>query len=206
MGSISKFSLGLSAVLLAGSAVGVAQMHQRQNPDANGDGNITRAEATAAAETHFARMDANGDGRLTSDDRAAGQQRRHAEAFARVDSDGNGAISRAEWDAHGTQMATHRAERREQRGQHGDNATRRLDRAAGAMAVMAHMADTNGDHAIDRTEFVVAATRRFERADTNHDGMISAAEHEAHRAQRRERRGRHRGGDHGGNMPPPDGE
>lgn len=195
----------IAAMLLGTAALAqnASQNRGRHNPDANSDGIVTRAEATAAATARFAQLDVNGDGRLTSEDRAAGQERRRGEAFGRIDSDGNGAISRTEWDAHGAQMATHRSERRGHRaerggegGQAGGGAgqgMRRHDRAAGAVAAMAHMADTNGDQAIDRTEFLAAATTRFDRGDTNHDGSITAAERDAHRAQMRERMERRRG-------------
>ncbi|MEQ1724661.1 MAG: hypothetical protein ABL882_01890 [Sphingopyxis sp.] len=198
--SLAAMMLGTAAL-----AQNVPQNHGRHSPDANGDGTITRAEANAAAEARFARMDANGDGRLTSEDRAAGQERRRGEIFGRIDGDGNGNISRAEWDAHAAQMAAHRSERREQRaerhGAHGQagggartgHMMRRQAHRAGAMAAMAHMADSNNDDAIDRAEFMAAATQRFDRGDTNHDGSVTAAERDAHRAQMRERRGRHRG-------------
>ena len=39
--------------------------------EANNDGNVTRAEAQAAATARFVRMDANNDGRLTPEDRSA---------------------------------------------------------------------------------------------------------------------------------------
>ncbi|MEQ1688546.1 MAG: hypothetical protein ABL874_08230 [Sphingopyxis sp.] len=193
---ISRISLGITlATLMLGSAA-VAQNHERRGPDANNDGTITRAEASAAAQARFVRMDANGDGRLTAEDRAAGQERRRGEIFGRIDGDGNGNISRAEWDAHAAQRTAHRVERRSARSGDGAGAghmMRRRAHRAGAMAAMAHMADTNTDQAIDRTEFMAAATQRFERGDTNHDGSVTTAERDAHRAQMRERRGRHRG-------------
>ncbi|MEQ1509772.1 MAG: hypothetical protein ABL909_05145 [Sphingopyxis sp.] len=193
---ISRIALGISATALLIGASALAQNHERHNPDANGDGTVTRAEANEAANARFARMDANGDGRLTTEDRTAGQERHRGEMFGRIDSDGNGNISRAEWDAHAAQRATHAAERRAARGAEGAGARQRMrhhGRRAGGMAAMAHRADTNNDQAIDRAEFMAAATQRFDRGDTNHDGSVTAAERDAHRAQMRERRGRHRG-------------
>ena len=70
--------------------------------------------------------------------------------------------------------------------------------------MMARMADTNGDGKIDRSEFVTAAMRRFDRADANGDGQLTKAERDAERDARRARRGMGDGamgngpmGDHG---------
>lgn len=43
--------------------------------DANQDGNVTKDEARAAAEQHFARLDKNGDGNLTSDEQPRGHRK-----------------------------------------------------------------------------------------------------------------------------------
>ncbi|MGE3143255.1 MAG: hypothetical protein AB7L65_08020 [Hyphomonadaceae bacterium] len=72
--------------------------------DANGDGQITRAEADAARAAMFTRMDANGDGALTQADRdqrrAERQERRQERRGARVaqqDSNNDGRSSREEF-------------------------------------------------------------------------------------------------------------
>ncbi len=72
--------------------------------DANGDGQLDVAELTAAAERERARMierlmtrkDANGDGMLSY---AEMQPHTPGRVFERADTDGNGEISQAEWDA-----------------------------------------------------------------------------------------------------------
>lgn len=209
MKTFAKFTIGAAAIALAAGGVAIAQTNSAGNrppaADANNDGNVTRAEAQAAATARFARMDANSDGRLTPEDRTAARARRHGEMFTTMDSDRNGSISRTEWDAHHAQMAQNRAARAEDRGDddagehrgrgHGRHGMRHGGRGGGEGREgrgmgMARAADTNNDNAVDRTEFLAAATTRFQRADTNNDGTISAAEHQAQRERMRERRGR----------------
>ncbi|QJQ33247.1 hypothetical protein GV829_13035 [Sphingomonas lacunae] len=206
MKTIVKISIGAAALALTAGGVAMAQQGDRRSmsADANNDGNVTRAEAQAAATARFARMDANDDGRLTSEDRGAARERRHGEMFTAMDSDRNGSISRAEWDAHHARMAERRAaraddddDRREHRGR-GRGRDDMHGRAGGEDRGMSMMrrADTNNDNAVDRAEFLAAAESRFQRADANNDGTISAAERQAmrermgeRRQERRERRG-----------------
>jgi hypothetical protein len=87
--------------------------------DTNGDGMISKAENRAAAEARFARMDANGDGTIGADERGKGMGkwkrggRRGAAAEGspvpmhggkrhemKADANGDGVITRAEFDAH----------------------------------------------------------------------------------------------------------
>ncbi|WP_423604141.1 EF-hand domain-containing protein [Sphingomonas sp. MS122] len=92
-----------------------------ERADTNGDGMISKAENRAAVEARFARMDANGDGTIGADERRMGRgmgmgKRARAQAAAgetmgapgamkaghvmkRADGDGDGAISKAEFDA-----------------------------------------------------------------------------------------------------------
>jgi EF hand len=80
--------------------------------DANHDGNITRAEFDAARGGHFTQMDANHDGSLSADERpqhgpppgAAPGGGDHAAHGPRGDTNGDGVISRAEFDAQGADM------------------------------------------------------------------------------------------------------
>ena len=105
------------AVLAAG--VAAAQMGPGAKlgaADANHDGVITRAEFDAARAARFAQLDANHDGSLSADERPhwgppPGQQppadHPHDGAhhgMMNPDANGDGVISRAEYDAQGAQM------------------------------------------------------------------------------------------------------
>lgn len=81
--------------------------------DANHDGSISRAEFNAAHAARFAEMDANHDGSLSQDERPQwGGRRGGGDASAtpaanrpnRGDANGDGVISRAEYDAQGAQQ------------------------------------------------------------------------------------------------------
>ncbi len=92
-----------------------------QRYDADGDGMITLQEFQSRGAETFARLDADGDGRLSAEELAAArrgwgrhdktgseahprrdaEQRRarpHDRGFARMDTDGDGFVSRAEFD------------------------------------------------------------------------------------------------------------
>ena len=69
--------------------------------DADKDGRISRAEAQAAqdkAGDRFEKMDFNKDGYLDRADMQARVAQRRGECFAKADADGNGQLSRAEFD------------------------------------------------------------------------------------------------------------
>lgn len=187
--SLTFFGSAAAMALVAAGAA-YSQNADRRGLDANADGNITRAEATAAAEARFARADANADGQLTAADRAASRERRSAEMFSRLDADNNGSISRAEWDARGEQMRERRERIRESHradGEHRGHGMRGMGgREQRAMRMM-RSADSNNDQAIDRAEFTAVATRRFDAIDSNNDGIITAAERDAYRVEMRQR-------------------
>jgi EF hand domain-containing protein len=81
--------------------------------DTNGDGMISRAEASALPmiAKHFDEIDANHDGQVTTDElRAFHEQRRAsmaAEHFKRLDTDGDGRISKAEAQANAPRLFAH---------------------------------------------------------------------------------------------------
>ncbi|HEY3695575.1 EF-hand domain-containing protein [Phenylobacterium sp.] len=124
--------MALLGVLAASSASAQIPPRQRPNPDLDHDGKVTLAELRKAGESGF---------------------------LSRLDTDRDGRISRAEFDAG--------AQRRAGRG--GADATAR---AAAMWAAL----DADKDGFISKAERDAALGRRFNAADTNHDGWLSKGE------------------------------
>jgi hypothetical protein len=95
--------LAAAAVLISAGAAAQpgpdTPQRERAQADTNGDGSISRAEAQAAAETRWTRMDVNRDGQLNQADRDQMGAQQPAPMFQRLDSDGNGTITREEFMA-----------------------------------------------------------------------------------------------------------
>jgi Ca2+-binding EF-hand superfamily protein len=128
--------------------------------DGNHDGQITKAEAEAAQSQH-----ATAKGGKPAEAHAAAMGR----LFARADTDKNGVITRAEFDAMGQQMKAHMEHAGMRRG-----------------AMAGHMfdeADVNHDGRVSLAEMQQAALAHFDRVDTNRDGTISPQERQQVRAQ-----------------------
>lgn len=162
-------------------------------PGADGNAVQTRADAQARATQMFAKMDANKDGKLDATDRAAQRAERQAKIFASLDADGNGSISKAEWDKHGADRAAKRAERGEKRAEAGEGKRHGMrgghGKRGGHHGMMMGKADTDGDKAISQAEFQTAALARFDAADANKDGQVTAEERQAQRGAWRAKRG-----------------
>ena len=173
------FSLSLAtATLLAGTAAIAQPASGQPVPDRS----LTRADAEARAVQAFERFDVNRDGVLSPEDREAQARAR----FDAVDADGNGQLSFAETTAARESRKGARAERRAERPQ-----------ARGTMMAMRPMAGMRGamrgmmaDGPVSQADFTAAALARFDAADANRDGTITADER---RSQRAERRGAPRG-------------
>jgi len=74
--------------------------------DANDDGKVTKAEMEVARKARFDAIDANGDGTLTTEEMEAarpgpGRLEGRRPFMLRMDSDGDGAVSRAEFETAG---------------------------------------------------------------------------------------------------------
>lgn len=186
-----KFLIGGGAVATAviAAAVAYAAPGHMGKADTDGDGSISKAEVTAMATAHFAKMDANNDGQIDAADREA----KHKAHFAAMDTDKNGSISE-------TEFAAAHAARMEKRGEpgegpmgmeghrkgHGGHDGHRGGHKGGGM-MMLKMADANGDKAITKAEMNAAIDAHFTKADTDKDGKISSAEHDAARKAMHER-------------------
>ena len=73
--------------------------------DANHDGTITRAEFDAARAARFTQMDADHNGTLSASEMPQrGPQPAAAGGRVRGDANGDGSVSRTEWDAEGARM------------------------------------------------------------------------------------------------------
>ena len=152
-----------------------SQHAPRAKLDANGDGAIDRSEAAKHPRlaAKFDELDKNKDGKLAKaemprhDGRGFGKNDRghgHGGMAARLDTDKDGRISRAEATAGQARSAE------------------RFDQM-----------DVNKDGYIDRADRELRAKQRtdewFAKADTDKDGKLSRAEIDASRSQRMEHRG-----------------
>lgn len=177
--------LALAATGLTIGGAAVAQ-DRAERPERGAD--ITRADAETRAAQAFARMDANNDGVINQADREARARAR----FDATDTDNNGQLSFAETQAAREARQDIRAERRAERGEHEGRRGHRMGRRGGRggdRGMMAQRADTNGDGAVSQSEFTSAMLARFDAADANNDGTITAEERQAQRAERRAARG-----------------
>lgn len=156
-----KTVLAFAALSLAVPAAVAAQAPAAERPARLGQQDLTRADAQARASAAFARMDANKDGALDQADRTA----RQSAMFDRLDTDRDGAISRAEFAA----MQARWGEARKAR------AAARAARGAAASGPISQQA------------FIERALARFDRADADRDGTLTAAERKAVRDTMRQR-------------------
>lgn len=226
----------IGAMLAAGTAIAM----QSEAPAAPKQP-ISKAEMLARADARFDRLDTNKDGQLSADERKAGAEAARAamaekkggelqdfvpgarrggggmgeRMLARVDTNGDGLISKAEnramvearfarmdADKDGTVEA---GEGRKGMGmgkgkwKRGDD--RRGPGGPGNPAMAMKKADTNGDGAISKAEFDAQSAERFAKLDTNKDGKIDAAEMQAQRDKARDAMKKMR--ERRGNTPPP---
>lgn len=174
---MKTLTLGISAaaLVMTGAAI-AAPGGSRPNPDADGNGIVTRAEAQTHAAAMFTRMDANNDGQLNQADRDLRRQERRAKMFEALDADSNGSVTRDEFMAFKHEGKGDRDGKRHRMGKRGH-------RGGGMM--MMRQADTNNDGAISQAEFSAAASLRFDAIDANKDGQITQEERQAHRQEMR---------------------
>lgn len=130
--------------------------------DADKDGSVSKAEMEAMRAHHGGKR---GDRMARRDGKPAPTEAqktdRRAAMFARVDTDGNGAVSRAEFDAMHAKMGARMGGKMGKRG-------------GGKM-----------DGAITLQAFVANALTRFDKTDANRDGTVTQAERQAARESMR---------------------
>jgi Ca2+-binding EF-hand superfamily protein len=193
MTRMTKLTLAISAAALSIGGIAYAQMPKdhKSMMDTDGNGVVTRAEAQNAATTMFTMMDANKDGKLDTADREMHRSEMRGKMFDGLDTDKSGSLSRDEFmngkhhgmhgdmaDGEGMGGAGMGGSGKGDHEHHGKK-ERGMDRGHGGM--MMQMADANGDGAVTRDELLAGAMKHFDMADTNKDGQISAAEHDAAR-------------------------
>lgn len=172
-------SATLGGLAIAGGIAMAAPHGKFFSADANGDGNVTRAELTASLDKRFAELDSNKDGKITQEERDASRQARFDKHFAAMDKDGNGQISKAEMQA-AHEARKDRWQKRqgagEREGHHGG--MRHGSMHGGANGHMA-MIDADKDGVVTKAEFQAKALEMFDRSDANKDGTVTKAEREA---------------------------
>lgn len=127
-----------------------------------GFSSIAHAQDENAPRHGFAKLDSDGDGVISRDEFLA----QHQSRFAKVDADGDGIISEEE---KATVEEARQAKREERR------AKLRERREKAREKTLAEF-DANGDGQLDASEREAVALNRFDRMDKNGDGVLSEDE------------------------------
>ena len=186
---MKAFILFAGTALLAAGGTALAQPAPGPRADRNAD--ITRQQMIERVDQRFARLDLNNDGRATPEEaRQAGEQRRAQRAgrmFERLDLNRDGSVSRAEFDQARSQLRERRTERRAERGERrGMRGMRGPRRGPGAGADGGRR--LFGEQGfITREQMRERALARFDRLDSNRDGVLTVAERQQARQQMRQR-------------------
>ena len=203
----------MNRFLIGAAALGVALPAMAQvAPMA--DHNQTRAEVVAKVQKHFAKMDINRDGAIVADEMQSmrgqhmgqhmgkhggdmamrdGPMGNPNAMFDRLDGNRDGMISRDEF-AKGREMRIERkvvingAPAAEGSG---DRKMMKMHNMSGGR--MLKMADANKDGRITLPEMTASALQRFDRTDTNRDGIVTQEERKAMHQQRQQERARNIG-------------
>lgn len=110
-------------------------------------------------------FDLDHDGKVTASEFKQVETQRIERMFARLDANHDGKITREEMQAARERMAARRA-----------GAGRGPPPMAGGGDFFFRMNDANGDGAVTKAEMLAGVERRFNAADTNHDGWLSKGE------------------------------
>jgi Ca2+-binding EF-hand superfamily protein len=148
---------------------------------------MKRTELKSMLEARFDKLDANHDGKLSPEDRDLARTERRDVLFSKLDSNKDGSISKAEFSS---------ARRDGQPGRSGqqqaddDKGDARFSHANWRPRPMHGMMPGGAQEPISKADFVAKGLARFDKVDTDHDGIISPAERDAARTQMRDDRGR----------------
>lgn len=142
-------TLSAAALALTGTALVAQPRGPMADPDANGDGTVTRAEMQTHGDQMFALMDANRDGVIDARDREA----RRRDMFTKADTDGDGELSQAEMRAMHEARRARDEERRQAR------ADRRIER----MGLVFDKLDTDKSGGVSQAELKAMQEARGDR-------------------------------------------
>ena len=188
----------LSTAALADSPQGGPHGGFLKAADANKDGVIDQSEFLASRDKWFADLDTNKDGFVTADELKAFGDKMHAEwakkhadqaasdadkvgkkrdfserILNRVDTDKDGKISKAEFDAAGQQMFAKLDENKDGKIEGNEMPQRHWAKFGDKMF---DRMDTNKDGNVTKAEFQAAGDKMFQRMDKNGDGIIEKDE------------------------------
>ena len=165
---------GMVAVTFAALAGGVMAQQTQANRPARAQAEMTQAAFVDARVARLTAADANNDGTVTAEEHQAAHQAKRAERsdarFSRMDTNGDGSISRAEFDAPREARAERAGMRGPRGGRGGDRAARMADRGPVVIA-----------------DARAKAEQAFARMDADSNGVVTAAERQAVRGERRAR-------------------
>jgi hypothetical protein len=184
----------------------VAALEAPSAAPAPGEPGLTRAEAVAKAEKLFARLDLNHDGKLDAADRAL----HFGEIFDQIDTNHDGSISRDEFIAAQMREPVPGGDRDDgpppppppgmapngppmggdEHAHHHGPMDHPGEPGRGAMEMVGlilHTADPQHTGTVTHDAFIAATLVLFDKADTNHDGIMTPAEHKAAQAALRSR-------------------
>lgn len=189
--------------------------------DLNQDGQVTNAEFMAAAQANFTAADTNADSFLSEDERkafrAAKADEMKAKRFDKLDTNGDGAISRDEMDAVGEKREARKSEmgarkqkfmerydtnldgelsdaektvmKAEREAKRGDRKARSEGKRGEGKRGKRPNPDTNGDGLVSLDEHLTVSEQLFTRLDANSDGVLTKGEGKQRRGKRRGKRG-----------------
>ncbi len=190
---ISKILLGTAAAASVATA-GIAYAAPGQDGAAPARPDITRAQAAEQAGKMFDKLDFNKDGKIDAADFKARRDARLQALFDRLDTNKNGSITRDEFMAgmeHGRRGPDGRqAEGKPGEGRHFGGGHRggpggMMHHRMGGMGGMGGGMMKPGQGPVTKSEFVAARLAKFDAADTNHDGVLTAQERQAEREKMR---------------------
>lgn len=178
--SVLTLALAVPMVAQAGGHKGGGKHFEKL--DTNADGIVSRVEAETAALAVFTSVDADADGFVTQDELKAGHEARRAEMKAKWAEKMEAKEPRkAKVDADPAKMEEYKAKKEARK-------AKMVEKSAERYAA----ADTDGDGKWSQAEFLTQHLEHISKVDTDGDGNITAAERDAAKAEKKERRGKWR--------------